>query len=283
MTPHSSSPAIRQAGVLRRARWSAELQGVGSFSAESWQTTVNPSVDGEPTAPPRHPDEAVPPHQGREREGEELLGLWGGVNRQIHHIDAQQSKYNPKMHRPQGALRGERRDAMASGENSLLDLSYARPHIALLKAEEAAVAKAAVELKAGTTGKWKGRGTIQNLAADLYEDKAGGRVTYRTGMRTARSTGQAHFQIQDPARFVGNPSPTPNEAGPRQSFIGERLRPDDMRRFSSISEGVFRARLASMSCREESGRAQRDMQLLLRLVLRNRQVLGTSRTVAQVM
>lgn len=170
MTPRSSSPAIRQAGVLRRARWSAELQGVGSFSpAESWQTTVNPSVDGEPTAPPRHPDEAVPPHQGREREGEELLGLWGGVNR------------------------------------------------------------------------------------------------------------------QDPARFVGNPSPTPNEAGPRQSFIGERLRPDDMRRFSSISEGVFRARLASMSCREESGRAQRDMQLLLRLVLRNRQVLGTSRTVAQVM
>ena len=250
MTPRSSSPAIRQAGVLRRARWSAELQGVGSFSpAESWQTTVNPSVDGDPTAPPRHPDEAVPPHQGREREGEELLGLWGGVNRQIHHIDAQQSKYNPKMHRPQGALRGERRDAMASGENSLLDLSYARPHIALLKAEEAAVAKATAELKAGTTG----------MRVDL------------AGMRFPE------------ARFVGNPSPTPNEAGPRQSFIGERLRPDDMRRFSSISEGVFRARLASMSCREESGRAQRDMQLLLRLVLRNRQVLGTSRTVAQVM
>ena len=268
MTPRSSSPAIRQAGVLRRARWSAELQGVGSFSAESWQTTVNPSVDGEPTAPPRHPDEAVPPHQGREREGEELLGLWGGVNRQIHHIDAQQSKYNPKMHRPQGALRGERRDAMASGENSLLDLSYARPHIALLKAEEAAVAKATAELKAGT-------GTFQNIAADVYEDeynKAGGRGTYLYANGEVKRAGALSHR----ARFVGNPSPTPirwdfqrAKAGPRQSF-GERLRPEDMRRFSSISEGVFRARLASTSCLEESGRAQRDMQLLLSLVLRNK-------------
>ena len=278
MAPRSSRPAIRQAGEERRARRSTELHYVGrSFSAESWQATVNPSVlDGEPTAPPRHPYEAVPPsvrHQGWEREV-----LWGGVTRHIHHIDAPQSK----MHSLQGALRGERRDAMASGENSLLDLSSARQHIALLKAEEAAVAKATAELKAGT-------GTFQNIAADVYEDeynKAGGRGTYRYANGEVKRAGALSHR----ARFVGNPSPTPirwdflNEAGPytarathtirakagpRQSF-GERLRPEDMRRFSSISEGVFRARLASTSCLEESGRAQRDMQLLLSLVLRNK-------------
>lgn len=278
MAPRSSRPAIRQAGEERRARRSTELHYVGrSFSAESWQATVNPSVlDGEPTAPPRHPYEAVPPsvrHQGWEREV-----LWGGVTRHIHHIDAPQSK----MHSLQGALRGERRDAMASGENSLLDLSSARQHIALLKAEEAAVAKATAELKAGT-------GTFQNIAADVYEDeynKAGGRGTHRYANGEVKRAGALSHR----ARFVGNPSPTPirwdflNEAGPytarathtirakagpRQSF-GERLRPEDMRRFSSISEGVFRARLASTSCLEESGRAQRDMQLLLSLVLRNK-------------
>jgi hypothetical protein len=292
MAPRSSRPAIRQAGEERRARRSAELHYVGrSFSAESWQAAVNPSVlDGEPTAPPRHPYEAVPPtvrHQGWEREGDELA-LWGGVTsstfitsstRHIHHIDAPQSK----MHSLQGALRGERRDAMASGENSLLDLSSARPHIALLNAEEAAIAKATAELKAGT-GKWKGLSTFQNIAADVYEDeynKAGGRGTYRYANGEVKRAGALSHR----ARFGGNPSPTPirwdflheagpytarathtqrAKAGPRQSF-GERLRPEDMRRFSLISEGVFRARLASTSRLEESGRAQRDMQLLLSL------------------
>ena len=213
MAPRSSRPAIRQAGEERRARRSAELHYVGrSFSAESWQAAVNPSVlDGEPTAPPRHPYEAVPPtvrHQGWEREGDELA-LWGGVTsstfitsstRHIHHIDEPQSK----MHSLQGALRGERRDAMASGENSLLDLSSARPHIALLKAEEAAIAKATAELKAGT-GKWKGLSTFQNIAADVYEDeynKAGGRGTYRYANGEVKRAGALSHR----ARFGGIPS-----------------------------------------------------------------------------
>ncbi len=240
MSPRSNSPAVRRTGEDRRARRPGELRAadnVGRYSAESWQATVVPPVLSQDPTPPPRPYEAVPAsvRQGWDREGEEL-GWWGGMNRQLHHMDEQQAE----MHRLQGELRAERRtrrEALASREDAVMELCSARQRIALLEAE----------LHGRKPGLWKPGRASSTQSAHAYASRPA----------SSRST---RASAADP------PRPT---SSPRLSFArspsGERLCPAHMRRFSS-STWAASGELGD----EESVKAQHDMELLLRMI-RNRQ------------